>query len=241
MKKNWRLVSFVLIGFGLPFLIFFQFKSAIAYNPPQLLAQEKNTSQIVAPKMSDIPLPSVPLPNSSPAPQNAEAKKPDTLSDRLWNLQDADILSVINEVSQETGKNFVVDPRVNGKITLISSHPIRQHETYQVFLSILEMLGYSAIPNGKVVKIVPNMESAEMATRVATNSSPGTGDEVVVRVLPLKNISATQLIPVLRPLLPQWSNVSAYAPGNVLIVLGRASNLERIYSIIQDVDKASNS
>ena len=167
-----------------------------------------------------------------------EAPKP---SNRIWNLQDADILSVINEVSQETGKNFVVDPRVNGKITLVSSKPLQKNEVYQVFLSVLGLLGYSAIPSGNVVKIVPNMESGEQATAVASNQSPGKGDEIVVRVFPLQNVSATQLVPVLRPLLPQWSNVSSYAPGNVLIVLGRASNLERILSIIQDVDKASSS
>lgn len=163
----------------------------------------------------------------------------DAGSRRLWNLQDADILSVITEVSQETGKNFVVDPRVSGKISLISSKPLKQSEVYQVFLSVLGLLGYSAIPSGNVVKIVPNMESGEQATTVASNQFPGRGDEVVVRVIPLQNVSASQLIPVLRPLLPQWSNISAYTPGNVLILLGRASNLDRIHSIIEDVDKAS--
>ncbi|MBV9575178.1 MAG: type II secretion system secretin GspD [Gammaproteobacteria bacterium] len=160
---------------------------------------------------------------------------------RLWNLQEADILSVINEVSQETGKNFVIDPRVSGKITLISSKPLRQNEVYQVFLSVLGVLGYSAIPSGNVIKIVPNMESGEQATRVATTLSPGRGDEVVVRVIPLENVSVSQLIPVLRPLLPQWSNIAAYVPGNVLILLAKAANVDRIYNIVQDVDKASGS
>lgn len=172
------------------------------------------------------------------APVTTEPVKP---AGRLWNLQDADILSVINEVSQETGKNFVVDPRVNGKITLISSKPLRKNEVYQVFLSILGMLGYAAIPNGTVVKIVPSMESGELATPVINKRIPGRGEEVVVRVIPLENVSSTQLIPILRPLLPQWSNISTYAPGNVLILLGRANNLERIIQIIQDVDKAANS
>ena len=160
---------------------------------------------------------------------------------RLWNLQDADILSVINEVSQETGKNFVVDPRVNGKITLVSSKPLKKAEVYQVFLSVLGILGYSAIQSGSVVKIVPSMESGEQATPVVTKSSSQPKEQVVVRVIPLENVSASQLIPVLRPLLPQWSNISVYTPGNVLILLGRADNLDRIYTVIQDVDKASNS
>lgn len=160
---------------------------------------------------------------------------------RLWNLQDADILSVINEVSQETGKNFVVDPRVSGKISLISSKPLKQSEVYQVFLSVLSVLGYSAIPTGNVVKIMPNMESGEQATPVATSNFPGHGDEIVVRVIPLENVSASQLIPVLRPMLPQWSNISAYTPGNVIILMGRASNLDRIRTVIEDVDHASTS
>lgn len=161
--------------------------------------------------------------------------------ERLWNLQDADILSIINEVSQETGKNFIVDPRVNGKISLISSKPLKQKEVYQVFLSVLGMLGYSAINEGDVVKIIPNMESGEQATAVVNHLRQGQGDEVVVRVIPLANVSATQLIPILRPLLPQWSNVSAYSPGNVLILLGRANNLKRLTKVIHDVDKASSS
>jgi len=169
-----------------------------------------------------------------------EPAKPKSTA-RLWNLQDADILSVINEVSQETGKNFAVDPRVSGKITLVSSKPLQKHEVYQVFLSVLGLLGYSAIPNGNVIKIVPNMESGENATRLATNEKPGKGDEVVVRVIPLSNISATQLIPILRPMLPQWSNVASYAPGNILVLLGRASNIERIVNVIQEVDSAANS
>lgn len=181
---------------------------------------------------------------TSPPPFVAASAAPETSAhsgERLWNLQDADILSVINEVSQETGKNFVVDPRVNGKISLVSSKPLRKTEVYQVFLSVLSLLGYSAIPSGNVVKIVPNMESGEMPTKVASSRSPGKGDEVVVRVIPLENVAAAQLIPVIRPLLPQWSNVSSYNPGNVLILLGRAANLERILTIIQDVDKASHS
>ncbi|MDA8561630.1 type II secretion system secretin GspD [Gammaproteobacteria bacterium] len=167
----------------------------------------------------------------------SSANKPS--KSRLWNLQDADILSIINEVSRETGKNFVVDPKVTGKISLISSKPIKSKEVYQLFLSVLELLGYSAIPNGNVIKIIPSIEGAELASRVASKNFPGKGDEVVVRIFPLKNINANQLIPVLRPLLPQWSNVSAYTPGNVLIVLGRAANLKRIDKIIREIDSAS--
>jgi len=172
----------------------------------------------------------------------AATEKPQApIGARLWNLQDADILSIINEVSLETGKNFVVDPRVNGKISLVSSKPIKPNEVYDVFLSILGLLGYSAIQSGDVIKIVPNMESGEFATKVATSQRPGKGDEVVVRIIRLENIAANQLIPIIRPMLPQWSNVSAYAPGNVLIVLGRAANLQRIVDVIHHIDESASS
>src|SRR5438105_15655140 len=137
-------------------------------------------------------------PESNIIPVMAPEEKPKP--SRLWHLQDADILSIINEVSLETGKNFVVDPRVTGKISLVSSKPIKPDQTYALFLSVLELLGYSAIPSGNVVKIVPNMQSGELATRVATNRAPGKGDEVVVRVIPLENMSANQVIPIVRPL-----------------------------------------
>jgi general secretion pathway protein D len=183
---------------------------------------------------------SVASPLSKPV---AAVKITDTVaadSARLWNLQDADILSIIHEVARETGKNFVVDPRVTGKISLISSKPIKPDQVYDLFLSILELLEFSAIPSGNVIKIIPTMQSGELATRIATNKAPGKGDEVVVRVIPLENVSATQLIPIIRPLLPQWSNISAYAPGNVVIVIGRAANLARINEIIHNLDNAAN-
>lgn len=186
----------------------------------------------VVSKVPDVIVAKTPLPTKN-QPNNGDG--------RLWNLQDADILSVINEVSLETGKNFVVDPRVSGKISLISSKPLKPAQVYDVFLSVLGILGYSAIPNGNIVKIVPNMESGENATRIASNLAPGKGDEVVVRVIPLENVSANQIIPTIRPMLPQWGNVSSYTPGNVLILLGRAGNLNRIIDVIRNIDKASSS
>jgi len=158
---------------------------------------------------------------------------------RLWNLQNADILSIIHEVSLETGKNFAVDPRVSGKISLISSKPVNPNEVYDIFLSVLGLLGYSAIPSGNVVKIVPNMESGEAATHIATALHPGHKDEVVVRIIALERVSANQLIPVIRPMLPQWSNIAAYTPGNVLVLIGQSANLKRIVNVIHQIDASA--
>lgn len=185
----------------------------------------------VKPPISQASVPHAKTPASAPLDEDAG---------RIWNLQDADILSVINEVSSETGKNFIVDPRVNGKISLVSSKALPRDQVYPVFLSVLSMLGFSAIQSGSVVKIVPTTESLENTTRVVSNKNFPQGDEVVVRIVPLDNINATQLIPVLRPLLPQWSNIASYSPANILLLSGRASNLERILMIIREIDRVSN-
>lgn len=159
---------------------------------------------------------------------------------RLWNLRNVNIRSVIQEVSRETGKNFIVDPRVQGRISIISSTPINAHAVYQIFLSALDVLGYSAVAHGKMVKIVPSIEAKQLATPIATRNKPGKGDEAVVRVVAVANVSAEQLVPLLRPLLPQWGSLVAYAPSNVLIIAGNASNVSRIANIIHRVDITNN-
>jgi general secretion pathway protein D len=158
---------------------------------------------------------------------------------RLWNLQQADIRSVINEIAKETGKNFVIDPRVQGKISIISGHEINADELYQVFLSMLQISGFAAVPSGDVIKILPNIEARSQAGDWRSMTGEGKGDEMIVEVVPVKYVPAEQLVPVLRPLMPQWSNVSAYGPSNALILSGRADNIHRLAYIIKKVDDSS--
>lgn len=185
--------------------------------------------------------PQASIPDATDTPDlRVDAPKAPAKHARLWNLQNADILSIINEVSMETGKNFAVDPRVSGKISLISSKPVQPNEVYDIFLSVLGLLGYSAVPaGGGIIKIVPNMESSEAATTISTTKHPGRHDEVVVRIIPLERVSANQLIPVIRPMLPQWSNIAAYTPGNVLVLIGQSANLKRIVKVIHQIDASS--
>ncbi len=156
------------------------------------------------------------------------------------NLKDADIAAVIATVSDITGKNFIVDQRVKGKVTIISARPMSKEEVYQVFLSLLEVNGFAAVPTGKVIKIIPDVNAKQSSTRVATDGQPGTGDEVVTRVIHVKNISATQLVPVLRPLSPQQGHMVAYPGTNALIISDRASNIERLVKIIERIDQPSD-
>ncbi len=160
---------------------------------------------------------------------------------RLWNLQDADIRAVIAAVSQVTGKNFLVDPSVQGKITLISTSPIAPDQVYQMFLSALQVLGYQAIPTGNLIKIVPSTSARAQGAPIATNAEPGNGDETVVRVVNVQNVPVTQLVPLLRPLLPDWATLNAYPPSNSLVIAGNASNVNKLVDMINSMDQRAQS
>ncbi|MDP3705459.1 MAG: GspD family T2SS secretin variant LspD [Legionellaceae bacterium] len=161
---------------------------------------------------------------------------------KIWNLRNADIRAVIAEVSRITGKNFIVDPKVMGKISIVSTTPISDRELYQVFLSMLQVSGFAAIPSGGAIKIVPNID-ARTVSPDSLNALQHTarGDEMMVQVIPIQYVPAEQLVPVLRPLMPQWSSVSAYGPSNMLILSGRANNIRQLAEIIKQVDSSSAS
>ncbi|MFZ5595154.1 MAG: type II secretion system secretin GspD [Pseudomonadota bacterium] len=153
------------------------------------------------------------------------------------NLKDADIGAVIATVADVTGKNFIVDPRVKAKVTVISARPMSKDEVYQVFLSLLEVNGFAAVPIGKVIKIIPDTNAKQSTAPVTNDNQPGRGDEYVTRVIHLKNVSAAQLVPVLRPLSPQQAHMVAYPGTNALIIADRAANIERLAKIVEDIDQ----
>ncbi|RUR07528.1 GspD family T2SS secretin variant LspD [Legionella sp. km772] len=181
--------------------------------------------------------------NKAPTPINNSQNSNDIPEQsKLWNLRNADIRAVITEVSRVTGKNFIVDPRVQGKISIISTTAISNRELYQVFLSVLQVSGYAAIPNGDVIKIIPNIDAKTQSSDSLNDlRNPPRGDDMMVAVVPVHYVPAEQLVPVLRPLMPQWSSISAYAPSNMLILSGRANNIKSLANIIKQVDSSSSS
>ncbi|MBA3581933.1 MAG: type II secretion system secretin GspD [Gammaproteobacteria bacterium] len=157
------------------------------------------------------------------------------------NLSDADIRVLINTVSEITGKNFIIDPRVKAKITVVSSKPMQKDELYEVFLSILQVHGFAAIPSKKgLIKIVPDAIAKQGAIPTVDGNQYRDSDQLVTRVLQVQNISANQLIPILRPLIPNQGHLAAYAPTNVLVISDQASNINRILHIIRQIDQVSN-
>jgi general secretion pathway protein D len=151
------------------------------------------------------------------------------------NLKDAEIQTLITSVAEMTGKNFIVDPRVKGKVTVISARPLRDDEIYQVFLSVLRVHGYVAIPSGSVVKIVP-----EAAGRNAGATVGGGSDELVTRVVRIRNVPASKLVPTLRPMMPATAHLAADDESNTLVISDAAGNVERLLRVIRRMDVASN-
>jgi general secretion pathway protein D len=157
------------------------------------------------------------------------------------NLNNADIEALIKTVSEHTGKNFVIDPRVKGKVTVISAHPMDRDEFYQVFLSILEVHGFSTIPSGDLIKIVPDVKAKQSGIPTVSGLNQLPGDQVVTRIIQVKNVTATQLVPILRPLIPQEGHLAAYPNTNVLIISDRRQNVDRLLKIIERIDQVSDS
>jgi general secretion pathway protein D len=156
------------------------------------------------------------------------------------NLKDADIRALISTVSKFTGKNFIIDPRVKAKITVISSETLTPEEVYEVFLSILQVHGYAAVPTGSVIKIVPEVNAKQGPLPMATTRAGEGGDELITKVISLDHVPAAQLVPILRPLVPQQGHLAAYNPTNTLIITDHAGNIQRLMRIIAGVDKAES-
>ncbi len=155
------------------------------------------------------------------------------------NLKDTDIQELIKFVSEATGTTIVVDPAVKGKVKVVSAKPVSRSELYDLFLSILEVHGYTAVRSGGIIRVIPSKDARSSPVAVLDSGNIGLNDEYVTQVISLENISAAKLIPVLRPLVPQQAHMAAYAPSNAIIISDVAANINRIRSIIERMDKSA--
>src|SRR5277367_1882981 len=156
------------------------------------------------------------------------------------NYKDADLSQIIQAVSEVTGKNFIIDPRVNAKVTMLSATPMSPAAFYEAFLAVLQVYGYVAVPAGKVIKIIPNADQRQVPANDLPDTVSATSDEIVTQIITMKNISAAALVPLLRPLLPQYGHLAAYPSGNMLIISDRASNVSRIVHIVERMDQSGD-
>ena len=156
------------------------------------------------------------------------------------NFRDVDLAQVVEVVSAVTGKRFIIDPRVRAQVTIISSTPMPPEQLYETFLSILQVHGFVAVPSGNLVKIIPDANARQVPANDLPNRVDANSDEIVTQVVPVRNINATQLVPILRPLMPQQAHLVGSQAGNALILSDRASNVNRIMRIIQRIDQAGD-
>jgi general secretion pathway protein D len=176
------------------------------------------------------------------SPPKAEAPGVETTADgrRTLNMKDADIEALIATVSEITGKNFIVSPLVQGKITVVSARPMKPDEIYDVFLSVLRVHGYAAVPSGSMVKIVPEAMAQQDGASGVDGVRERAADELITQIVPVKHVSAAELVPILRPLMPQGGQIIAHAGSNSLVVSDRAGNVQRLVGIIQRIDTVSD-
>jgi len=154
------------------------------------------------------------------------------------NLKDTDIQEFIEFVADVTETTIVVDPSVKGKIKVISSKPVSKAELYDLFLSILDVHGYTAVRSGAVVRVIPNKNARSSPVDVISGTSD-INAEYVTQVIRLDNVSAAKLIPVLRPLVPQQAHMAAYAPSNAIIISDIRANIDRMEKIIASMDQSA--
>lgn len=155
------------------------------------------------------------------------------------NFVNSDLPSVIKAVGQQTGKNFILDPRVTGTVTIISPQPVSRSELYTIFLAALRSNGFAAIDMGSSVKIVPEADAKIAANPTGEAALRAKGDQIVTYVFQLQNESAAQLVQVLRPLVSPNNFIGAYPNNNTIVITDYAENVRKIQRIVQTVDHPS--
>ena len=178
------------------------------------------------------------LPVALPAQKaSAQAKA----IEETWkvSLKNADIREFVSQVSVITGKSFVVDPRVKGNVTVISSTSMDKDTIYELFLSVLRVHGYAAVPTGNITKIVQQV-LAKQSGNPKDFLRPAQSEELVTAVIPVRNSASEDLVKTLRPLIPQYGHVAGISSPNVLIISDHAGNIARLTEIVNRIDIADS-
>ena len=155
------------------------------------------------------------------------------------NLQDADIKAFINEVATITNQNFVLDPRINGNVTVISNKALSRDEIFQLFLSVMQVNGIAAIDSGTTIKLVPDNVAKQSGVAVDLRGD-SVGEALATRVIYLTNTQAAEVLGVIRPLMPQSAHAAAVPGVNALVLSDRADSLNQLTSLIRDLDSNVN-
>jgi general secretion pathway protein D len=154
------------------------------------------------------------------------------------NFKDAEIGVVIEAVAAATGKTIIPDPRIRAQVTMLSQTPMTPAAFYEAFLALLQVHQFVAVESGGIIRIIPDANARQVPNKKdLSNNVNGDSDELITQVIAVENVNAAQLVPVLRPLMPQAAHMAAYPAGNILILSDRASNVARVMRIIKRIDQ----
>ncbi|MEQ8483393.1 MAG: type II secretion system secretin GspD [Pseudomonadales bacterium] len=153
------------------------------------------------------------------------------------NIKNADLNEFVVQVAEITGKTFVVDPRIKGNVTVISNTPMSADAVYELFLSVLRVHNWTAVPSGGVIRI-QQTATAKQSPGVEGSLGSIPPEELVTRVIGAQNVDSAELVKILRPLIPQYGHIAAVANPNVVIISDHADNIIRLNEIIQQMDVA---
>jgi general secretion pathway protein D len=178
----------------------------------------------------------------APAFAGAQPGKPAPAAGRVTlDFKDIELADLIQTISELTGRNFIYDDAVKGKVTIISPESMSLDQAYQLFLTVLNVKGFTVVPAGKVNRIVPLREAKESTLPTVTDPGRRSGEQFITRLVPLQHLDATLMAStVLAPLIPKTSNIVAYPPTNTLIISDTAANIERLLTIIRQLDVPSS-
>lgn len=167
----------------------------------------------------------------------AEAKDSAEKVEITLDFQNVELIDMISTISELTGKNFVYDEGVRGKVSIVSPRPVTIDEAYKLFTTVLNVKGYTIIPSGRVNKIVPIRTAKE--ANLPISDGRGLGEQFITRIIELKNLDATVVVDtILRPLMPKTSHVVAHAASNSLVITDSAANIERLVRILDSLDRS---
>ncbi|MBT3182597.1 MAG: type II secretion system secretin GspD [Deltaproteobacteria bacterium] len=153
------------------------------------------------------------------------------------NVQEQDIKDVIRQISKATGKNFIIDDKIRGKVTILSERKMTKEEAYQAFLSALEVANYTTVTGpGGIIKVVPLKEAISSPIPIYVDSTPHT-DSYVTRLISLENISALDMSNAIKDLISKSGNMFAYPATNTLVITDSGTNIDRLMKIIKELDQ----
>lgn len=167
----------------------------------------------------------------------AQTKGQDQAVEITLDFQNVELVDMISTISELTGKNFVYDEGVRGKVSILSPRPVTIDEAYKLFITVLNVKGFTIIPSGQVNKIVP-IRSAKEAN-LPISDGRGLGEQFITRILELKNLDAAVVVDtILRPLMPKTSHVVAHVATNTVVITDSATNIERLVRILDSLDRS---